>query len=112
MFKIDQEKIHEAMNEAHKAAGPNAYFGNGFLAGANFATDQINDMGKNPINKRFVSIPCIGRATSDFLPSGAILYNLQVRPEYVTLISDLKTYVPVMSSVELFKYFFIILKFI
>ena len=33
--------IEEALDEAYKNAGSNAYFGNGFKAGAQFAIDEL-----------------------------------------------------------------------
>jgi hypothetical protein len=38
---LSDEKIEEAMNKAYKKAGPNAYFGNGFHAGVEYALKEL-----------------------------------------------------------------------
>jgi hypothetical protein len=36
-MKIDEDKIADACNESYQRIGENAYFGNGFEAGVQFA---------------------------------------------------------------------------
>lgn len=38
---MDSKKLDKAIDEAYKKAGHNAYFGNGFIAGMEYATDQL-----------------------------------------------------------------------
>jgi hypothetical protein len=38
---LTEEQIEKALNEAYKKAGHNAYFGNGFKAGVDFAISQM-----------------------------------------------------------------------
>jgi hypothetical protein len=41
---ITEKQINEALGEAYKKAGVNAYFGNGFQAGVKFAQEQIKNL--------------------------------------------------------------------
>jgi len=40
-MKIDEDKIADACNEAYLRIGENAYFGNGFEAGVQFAVKEL-----------------------------------------------------------------------
>jgi hypothetical protein len=44
MIKLTEEQIIDGQNEAYLKAGHNAYFGNGFNAGVEFALKQINKL--------------------------------------------------------------------
>ena len=46
-FKITDRQITDGCNDAYLKAGHNAYFGNGFSAGVEFALKLVND---NPAN--------------------------------------------------------------
>ncbi len=42
-MKITNEQIKAGLNEAYKKAGHNAYFGNGFHAGVEFALNKVSN---------------------------------------------------------------------
>lgn len=44
MIKIEEKEIRKGIDEAYKKAGSNAYFGNGFQAGVEFALKQVNNL--------------------------------------------------------------------
>lgn len=44
MIKLTEEQIIDGQNEAYLKAGHNAYFGNGFNAGVEFALKQVNKL--------------------------------------------------------------------
>ena len=44
MIKLTEEQIIDGQNEAYLKAGQNAYFGNGFNAGVEFALKQVNKL--------------------------------------------------------------------
>jgi len=44
MIKLTEEQIINGQNEAYLKAGHNAYFGNGFNAGVDFALKQVNKL--------------------------------------------------------------------
>ena len=44
MIKLTEEQIIDGQNEAYLKAGYNAYFGNGFNAGVEFALKQVNKL--------------------------------------------------------------------
>lgn len=41
-MKITNKEIKKALDKAYKKAGDNAYFGNGFKSGVEFAQDKFN----------------------------------------------------------------------
>lgn len=41
---ITDKQINEGLGQAYKKAGHNAYFGNGFEAGVNFAQELVNNL--------------------------------------------------------------------
>lgn len=44
MIKLTEEQIIDGQNEAYLKAGYNAYFGNGFNAGVEFALKEVNKL--------------------------------------------------------------------
>lgn len=45
-LSIKEEELNKALDEAFKKAGVNAYFGNGFKAGVQFALSYLNTIKK------------------------------------------------------------------
>jgi len=44
MIQIEEKEIVKGIDEAYKKAGSNAYFGNGFQAGVDFALKQVENL--------------------------------------------------------------------
>ncbi len=53
MIKLTKGEIIDGQNEAYLKAGHNAYFGNGFNAGVDFALKQVNKLPIHIVSKRF-----------------------------------------------------------
>jgi hypothetical protein len=68
---MSEEQIKKGIDEAFKAAGPNAYFGNGFRAGIKFAENSkwISVKDQLPINEGKVLLcygePFFGESTPE-----------------------------------------------
>ena len=44
MIQIEEKEIVKGIDEAYKKAGSNAYFGNGFKAGVDFALERVKNL--------------------------------------------------------------------
>lgn len=44
MIQIEEKEIVKGIDEAYKKAGRNAYFGNGFQAGVDFALERVKNL--------------------------------------------------------------------
>jgi hypothetical protein len=52
MIQIEEKEIIKGIDEAYKKAGSNAYFGNGFQAGVDFALERVKNLTIHDVNSR------------------------------------------------------------
>jgi len=55
MIQIEEKEIVKGIDEAYKKAGSNAYFGNGFQAGVDFALKRVKNL-TIPVVKNWVAV--------------------------------------------------------
>ena len=53
MIQIEEKEIVKGIDEAYKKAGSNAYFGNGFQAGVDFALEKVKNLTIPVVKHRF-----------------------------------------------------------
>lgn len=52
MIQIEEKEIVKGIDEAYKKAGSNAYFGNGFQAGVDFALKRVENLNIHSVSQR------------------------------------------------------------
>lgn len=71
MIQIEEKEIVKGIDEAYKRAGSNAYFGNGFQAGVDFALKQVKK----------ITIPVFMQSLPKRLSNAAYLNAREMRYE-------------------------------
>ncbi len=80
---ITDEQIKQGLDKAYKAAGHNAYFGNGFQAGVNFAIEQLKNC----------SIPDVGSSLPKVCKGCGTLSTKVIDKKYLACCPD-NNYIP------------------
>lgn len=58
MIHIEEKEIVKGRDEAYKKAGSNAYFGNGFQAGVDFALNRVKNLTIPVVTTRLFFFDC------------------------------------------------------
>lgn len=58
MIQIEEKEIVKGIDEAYKKAGSNAYFGNGFKAGVDFALERVKNLAIPDVVGESEQLPC------------------------------------------------------